>query len=160
MSLDMTSTYVELHAHSFFSFGEGASHAHELLSRAAELGYQALALTDTNMCGAMEFARTQQTLIDLQKSGLLKEGAKQVDRGFDPIDYRVSGAITAYSEVDEGVDYTSNSVEGKKVCLVFRLFPTGFSRGVPKKDPRGEGSRTPIRARSRATRAENPRGAP
>ncbi|MCH7626652.1 MAG: DNA polymerase III subunit alpha, partial [Chloroflexi bacterium] len=54
----MTSTYVELHAHSFFSFGEGASHAHELLSRAAELGYPALALTDTNMCGAMEFART------------------------------------------------------------------------------------------------------
>ena len=52
------STYVELHTHSFYSFGEGASHSHELLGRARELGYSALALTDTNLCGAMEFART------------------------------------------------------------------------------------------------------
>ena len=29
---------------------------------------------------------------------------RRVNEGFDPIDYRVSGAITAYSEVDEGVD--------------------------------------------------------
>ena len=54
----MVSPYVELHAQSFFSFGEGASHAHELVTRARDLGYPALALTDTNMCGALEFART------------------------------------------------------------------------------------------------------
>ena len=49
--------YVELHAKSFYSFGMGASHGHELLARAKEYGYESLALTDTNLCGALEFAR-------------------------------------------------------------------------------------------------------
>ena len=53
----MTAGYVELHAKSFYSFGMGASHVHELLSKAVGLGYPALALTDTNLCGALEFAR-------------------------------------------------------------------------------------------------------
>ena len=51
------SPYVELRAKSFYSFGEGASHLHELLTRAAALGYPALALTDTNLCGGYEFAK-------------------------------------------------------------------------------------------------------
>jgi error-prone DNA polymerase len=38
--------YAELHCLSNFSFLRGASHPHELVSRAAELGYSALALTD------------------------------------------------------------------------------------------------------------------
>ena len=53
----VTAGYVELHAKSFYSFGMGASHVHELLSKAVELGYPALALTDANLCGALEFAR-------------------------------------------------------------------------------------------------------
>ena len=53
----MTSVYSELHLKSFYSFGLGASHAHELLARAKEYGYDSLALTDTNLCGALEFAR-------------------------------------------------------------------------------------------------------
>jgi error-prone DNA polymerase len=38
--------YAELHALSNFSFQRGASHAEELVERAHELGYQALAITD------------------------------------------------------------------------------------------------------------------
>ena len=53
----MTSPYTELHLKSFYSFGLGASHTHELLARAKEYGYDSLALTDTNLCGALEFAR-------------------------------------------------------------------------------------------------------
>ncbi len=53
----MVADYVELHAASFYSFGKGASHTHELLARAGEHGCGALALTDTNLCGALEFAR-------------------------------------------------------------------------------------------------------
>ena len=49
--------YVELHCHSNYSFKEGASHVDELLDRAKELGYPALALTDhDNLCGSMHFA--------------------------------------------------------------------------------------------------------
>ena len=40
--------YAELHCHSNFSFLRGASHPVELVQRAAELGYEALALTDRN----------------------------------------------------------------------------------------------------------------
>jgi error-prone DNA polymerase len=49
--------YVELHAHSAYSFLDGASHPEELVLRAAELGYEALALTDHDgVYGSLEFA--------------------------------------------------------------------------------------------------------
>ena len=52
-------SYVELHCHSNYSFHNGASFIHELLSRASSLGYSSLAITDNdNLCGAMEFSRT------------------------------------------------------------------------------------------------------
>lgn len=38
--------YAELHVLSNFSFQRGASHAHELVERAAQLGYRAIAITD------------------------------------------------------------------------------------------------------------------
>ena len=50
--------YVELHAHSCWSFREGASSTDDLIDRALQLGYPALALTDhDNLYGAMEFAK-------------------------------------------------------------------------------------------------------
>jgi error-prone DNA polymerase len=51
------SGYVELHAHSSYSFLDGASQPEELAARAAELGYEALALTDHDgVYGSLEFA--------------------------------------------------------------------------------------------------------
>jgi len=51
-------SYVELHAHSSYSFCDGASLPEELAQAAAEHGYEALALTDhDNVCGAMELAQ-------------------------------------------------------------------------------------------------------
>jgi error-prone DNA polymerase len=52
-----TPPYVELHAHSAYSFLDGASHPQELIEQAAELGHTALALTDhDSVGGAMELA--------------------------------------------------------------------------------------------------------
>src|SRR4029453_10843522 len=52
-----SASYVELHCHSAFSFLDGASHPEELVTRAAELGYEALALTDHDgVYGSLEFA--------------------------------------------------------------------------------------------------------
>jgi len=49
--------YVELHAHSAYSFLDGASLPEELAAQAAELGYEALALTDhEGVYGSLEFA--------------------------------------------------------------------------------------------------------
>ncbi|MFL5817966.1 MAG: DNA polymerase III subunit alpha, partial [Conexibacter sp.] len=51
-------SYVELHAHSAFSFLDGASLPDEQAVAARELGHEALALTDhDNVCGAMEHAQ-------------------------------------------------------------------------------------------------------
>jgi error-prone DNA polymerase len=51
-------TYVELHAHSSYSFLDGASLPEEIAIRAAEYGYGAFALTDHDgVWGAMEFAQ-------------------------------------------------------------------------------------------------------
>ncbi len=49
--------YSELHCHSAYSFLDGASQPEELAARAAELGYDALALTDHDgLYGSLEFA--------------------------------------------------------------------------------------------------------
>jgi error-prone DNA polymerase len=55
--------YAELHCHSYYSFHDGASSLEELMVRARELGYRALAVTDhDNLCGAMRFAQLAKSL--------------------------------------------------------------------------------------------------
>ncbi|MEE8413919.1 MAG: DNA polymerase III subunit alpha [Dehalococcoidales bacterium] len=55
--------YAELHCHSYYSFHDGASSLEELLLRAKELGYRAMAVTDhDNLCGAMRFAHVSSSL--------------------------------------------------------------------------------------------------
>src|SRR3954453_938647 len=55
--------YTELHLHSAYSFLDGASMPDELVPRALELGYDAVALTDHNsLSGAMEFAQHAKAL--------------------------------------------------------------------------------------------------
>lgn len=56
--MDAVAPYVELHLHSCWSLREGASKPVELLTRARQLGYDALALTDHDgLYGSMEFAQ-------------------------------------------------------------------------------------------------------
>ena len=56
-------TYVELHCHSAYSFLDGASLPEELVARAAELGYDTLALTDHDgVYGSLEFAHAAKAL--------------------------------------------------------------------------------------------------
>src|SRR3954464_15393497 len=55
--------YAELHAHSNFSFLDGASHPEELAEEAARLGLTALAVTDHDgMYGVVRFAEAAGTL--------------------------------------------------------------------------------------------------
>lgn len=54
--------YAELTCRSHYSFGESASRVSELIAAAADLGYQSLALTDANLCGALEFAQAANSL--------------------------------------------------------------------------------------------------
>src|SRR5215210_979370 len=55
--------YAELHAHSAFSFLDGASLPDEMAGAAAELGYHAFAITDHNgLSGSMELAQAAKGL--------------------------------------------------------------------------------------------------
>jgi error-prone DNA polymerase len=57
------SSYVELHAHSAFSFLDGSSMPQELVAAALERGHAALALTDHDtISGSMEFAQAASAL--------------------------------------------------------------------------------------------------
>ena len=48
--------------------------------------------------------KEREKLITLQQSGVTKMGQEDTGNGFDALDYRLSGEITAYSEVEEGID--------------------------------------------------------
>jgi error-prone DNA polymerase len=91
--------YAELHCHSTFSFLDGASLPEELALQAAELGLEALALTDhDNLCGALVFAQAAQP-----GTVAAQEGACQLDT--EPF-----GA--------EGVAQAASSCEGRLAILV------------------------------------------
>ncbi len=59
-------SYAELHCRTNFSFLEGASHPDELVARAAELGYRALAVTDRNSVAGVVRAHTAAKQAGLQ----------------------------------------------------------------------------------------------
>src|SRR6476619_3835639 len=54
----MSMSYAELHCLTNFSFLEAASHPDEMIIRAAELGYAALAITDANTLAGVVRANT------------------------------------------------------------------------------------------------------
>jgi error-prone DNA polymerase len=59
-------SYVELHCQSNYSFLRGASHPDELVNRAAELGYVALAVTDHNSLAGVVRAHTAAKAVGLK----------------------------------------------------------------------------------------------
>lgn len=71
--------YAELHCQSNFSFLQGASHPEELVTRAGELGYAALALTDEcSLAGVVRAhveAREQKLPLIIGSSFILQAGA-------------------------------------------------------------------------------------
>ena len=65
-SLSDPPAYAELHCLSNFSFQRGASHPHELVARAAALGYTALALTDECSVAGVVRAHTEAKKLGLK----------------------------------------------------------------------------------------------
>lgn len=61
-------------------------------------GMTPISVTDEEM-------RDQERLIELQQTGAIKIGKKDAAAGFSSIDFRISGAITAFSQSAESSDY-------------------------------------------------------
>ncbi|MBI3606846.1 MAG: hypothetical protein HY207_02645 [Nitrospirae bacterium] len=82
----------------------------------------------------------QKKLTELQASGAVKTGKKRANEGFDALDYRLSGAITAYSEVEEGVDavvYQSKS-RVARVTVDYALVDIATGRSLVAESGAGE----------------------
>ncbi len=77
--------------------GVGEAAATILRTQLETAGLKTIMLDDSALKESDKF-------IALQRSGVIKTGGKYADSGFDALDYRLSGAITAYSEVEEGID--------------------------------------------------------
>jgi error-prone DNA polymerase len=130
----MCDGYVELHCHSGFSFLDGASHPDELAAKAADLGYEALAITDHDgVWGAMEFAQAAKPLgvrpivgseLTIQHAACSKQLAES-----DPSASCVLPAACFHLTV------LVESVEGwRNLCLLLTEAHAG-TRPMPGRDP-------------------------
>ena len=80
MSRVTTRPFIELRAHSAFSFGDGTAPPERLVARAAELGYPALGLTDTaDIGGVIRFA------LEARKQGIRPIAGAELSVGGRPI---------------------------------------------------------------------------
>jgi len=109
--------YAELHAHSNFSFLDGASHPEELVAEGARLGLQALALTDHDgLYGVVRFAEAARAVglptvfgaeltLDLarRQNGIADpEGAHLVVLARDPAGYARLSRVIAEAQLAGG----------------------------------------------------------
>jgi error-prone DNA polymerase len=106
-------TYIELRTHSAFSFGDGTTTPEALVTRAAELGYPAIGLTDNaDLGGAIRFA------LEAERQGVRPVvGAELIVDGFpmallarDLTGYRNLSALVTLSRVGRLAGSVSDSV--------------------------------------------------
>ena len=137
--------YVELHCHSAYSFLDGASQPEELALRAAELGYEALALTDHDgVYGSLEFAHAAKAV-----------GVRPITGAEVTLD---GGAhVTLLVESPQGyanlcrlltAAHARHAAEGRRAAAA------GARPGAARRAERG--ARLPLRLRARRARRARP----
>src|SRR5581483_8954118 len=103
--------YAELHAHSNFTFLEGASHPEELVEAAAALGLTALALTDRDgLYGAVRFS---------------KAAAERKLPG-------ITGSELTFGDGDRIVALVENELGYANLCELISLAQLRGSKGEPR----------------------------
>ncbi len=82
----------------------------------------------------------RETMILLQKTGAVKTGKKNAAQGMDSIDFRFSGAITSYSELEEGTDVllTSTKTQIARVGVDYALVDIASGKTLVAKSGMGE----------------------
>lgn len=101
-----------------------------------DAGLEPIMLTDDDL--------TQQSMVnDLQANGYLNKRNKNTENVIDAIDYRVSGAITSYSELEEGTDILIAQSKSKivRVGVDYALVDVSTGRTLVAKSGEGEYSK-------------------
>ena len=93
---------------------------------------------------SQEAMQQQEELIKLQQTGAVKAGKKNVAEGFESIDYRIQGAITAYSEVEEGSDslIKQEKVQVARVQVDYSLIDVASGKSLLAESGMGEYRKT------------------
>jgi len=150
--------YAELHAHSNFSFLDGASHAEDLAEEATRLGLEALALTDHDgLYGVVRFAEaarelglptvfgSELTLNRMQPQlGIADPGVPEPNTPTPPRPTRGrrAGAVElAELDVGSGIADIGSVLTGETHLLVLARDPRGYAmltRAISEGQLRGE----------------------
>ena len=82
----------------------------------------------------------QEEMIKLQQTGAVKKGKKDAAEGFESIDFRVSGSITAYSEVEEASDVliAQSKTQVARVQVDYGLVDIATGKRLLQKSGAGE----------------------
>jgi curli biogenesis system outer membrane secretion channel CsgG len=82
----------------------------------------------------------QDELIKLQQTGAMKTGRKNAAEGFESVDYRIQGAITAYSEVEEGSDmlFYQKKTQIARVSVDYSLIDIATGKSLLAESGTGE----------------------
>ena len=84
--------------------------------------------------------KQQDAMIELQQSGIVKTGKKDAAEGMDSIDFRISGAITSYSELNESsnVILTQTKTQIARVGVDYALVDIASGKTLVAKSGQGE----------------------
>jgi curli biogenesis system outer membrane secretion channel CsgG len=87
-----------------------------------------------------EALQQQEELIKLQQTGAVKMGKKSAAEGFESIDFRVQGAITAYSETEEGKDLliAQSKTQIARVTVDYALIDVATGKSLLAESGTGE----------------------
>jgi hypothetical protein len=104
-----------------------------LASLLKSAGLEPIMLTEEEM-------REQEKMIELQQTGAVKTGKKSAAEGFESIDYRVSGSITEYAELEEGSDVliAQSKTQIAKVTVDYGLVDIATGKRLLQKSGNGE----------------------
>ena len=150
--------YAELHAHSNFSFLDGASHPEELAEEAARLGLDALALTDHDgFYGVVRFAEAARELglltvfgaeltlnrthpqLGIADPGVIEPNAPTPPRSTRP--RRLGEVSLAELDIGPGIPDTSSVLTGETHVVVLARDPDGYrmlTRAISQAQLRGQ----------------------
>lgn len=86
----------------------------------------------------------QERLMELEQTGALKKGVKDTAGGFDPVDFRITGSVTSYHEIEESMDtlVTQRKKHIARVQVDYALVDVATGKSLLAESGMGEYSKT------------------
>ncbi|MBI1911316.1 MAG: hypothetical protein HYS21_04890 [Deltaproteobacteria bacterium] len=118
------------------TIGVGEAATDVLRTIVKQSGLEPIVLTKDEM-------KQQERMIELQQTGAVKTGKKNAAEGFDSIDFRISGSVTSYSELEESSDnlLTQSKNHIARVQVDYALVDVATGRSLLSESGVGEYSK-------------------